>query len=413
MWGHIRMSFDVAVRESILRSVASRYRDRKHTPVNVNLREVRRLAHPDLSAAIRAMLAAQQNHTDLRQLLLRIVREGALRDCADIVLQFALDADMDPWTRVYAIQAFSKFGTSSHHDALRRAIVAKPGKFNREILASAIESLFPQVLSVGDVTLILEAAEPAEEYSSDQLSHEVEQLAGRLSTDVQKWEMLRNVDRLLSTPPLIDPEFCRISERYGWLLQFAALLAGDLLERCVPPFEPALLSVFLRATQAGHMRRYTGDVQKEAIALIDSNYDLKHALFWHAIEQKRLRTTERVIQYWFVGMNHAVAMADDDDFHLMLEALRLRPLVDDKIIALAALWHLYLRGGKPPSHLAELRAAVAGNKELEETLQSHLHPSPESQELKKSMRQSGWRRDRTQQGRSAMRPTGSAGSRPS
>ena len=104
------------------------------------------------------MLTTQRDHNDLRQLLLRIIREGGFHDCADVALEFALDPDMDPWTRVYAIQAFGKIGTASHHDALRRAILTEPATLTRQILASAIESLFPQVLSVADVTRILKAA---------------------------------------------------------------------------------------------------------------------------------------------------------------------------------------------------------------------------------------------------------------
>lgn len=380
-------SFDVAVRESILRNVASRYQDRKHNaPVNVNVREVRRLAHPELSATIRDMLISQRDHTDLRQLLLRVTREGAVADCADIALQFAVDPAMDGWTRVYAIQTSGRIGSALHCAALREAIVAKPGAFSRQFLASALESLFPQCLSIADVMHILEEAPTAEEYSFDELSHEVEQLAGRLSTDDQKWEVLRNVEGLLARSPLIDPEFCRVSRDYSWLFQFAALLAGDLFERCPPPFERALLSVFSMAAQADHVPRYTGDVQKEALELIDSNPDLKHALFWHAVEQKRLRTSARVTQYWFVGINHAMAMADDHDFHLLLEALRLRPLTDDKLIALSALLHLYFRAGKPPPLRAELEAAVAGDHELEEALQGYLYPPEESEELKESRR---------------------------
>jgi hypothetical protein len=381
-------SFDVGVRESILRNVASRYQDRKHdAPVNVHVREVRRLAHPELSATIRDMLTTQRDHTDLRQLLLRVIREGELADCADIVLQFAIDPAMDGWTRVYAINASGRIGSTLHCAALREAILAKPGAFSRQVLASALESLFPQHLSIADVTRILEEAPSAEEYSFDELSHEVEQLAGRLSRDDQKWEMLRNVEGLLARPPLVDPEFCRVSRNYAWLFQFAVLLAGDLFERSTPPFERALLSVFSMAAQADHVPRYTGDVQKGTLELIDSNYDLKHALFWHAVEQKRLRSSARVTQYWFVGVSHAVAMADDNDFHLLLEALRIRPHIDDKLIALSALFHLYLRAGKPSHHRAALEAAVADNRELEEAFQHYLHPPPEPEELKESRRQ--------------------------
>ena len=380
-------SFDVAVRKSILSNVASRYKDRKHTPVDVNIREVRRLADPDLSTFVRDMLTTHPDHTDLRQLLLRIVREGALNDCADLALQFALAPEMDPWTRVYAIQAFAKIGTAAHHQALKRAIVSDPASFGRQVLGAAIESLFGKVLVIQDIIRVLEAAPAADEYSSDHFSHEMEQLAGRLNTDAEKWEMLRSVERLLSMPPLIDPEFCRTSRRYAWLLQFAALLVGDLFERCEAPFEPAMLSVFLRATQADHMQRYTGDIKKEAVDLIASNYDLKHAIFWYGIEQKRVRSTGRITGYWFVGMIPEVAMADEHDFHLLLDALRHRSLVDDKLIALAALWHLHLRANKPPHQLSQLKEAVAGTKELEEALRGHMHPPPEPEELRDSWRQ--------------------------
>jgi hypothetical protein len=268
------------VRSALLKDFALRYTGQKSTPLSLHIREVRRLADPDLVDTIRELLVQYREHDDVRQLLLRVVREGKLEGCGDVALTFASDATLDSYTRTCAIQALGAAGTKDEKALLKRTIYAAPAQHDRSIVAAVMEALFPTRLTVAETLRLLETAPTEDEYTTDTLQFTLERLIKALDDRRAQLELLGGIVDLLKRPPLKD-EWCPISPLYAWLLRPAYPLAiGLACRRPEGPFDPAVLGMLSIAALSDHLRMYVGDAHKEAVELINNNRALRYNLLW-------------------------------------------------------------------------------------------------------------------------------------
>jgi hypothetical protein len=381
--GDVR-ALDIDTRARLLAEFARRYENRKHTPLSLHIREVRRLAEQRLAPQIRELLARYRGHDDVRQLLLRIIREGALSGCGQAVMPFAVDDGMDAYTRSCAVQAIGMAGTAKERREAAGTIVARAATLDPQILGAAIETLWPDALSIADIVTILEHADPPEAFSSTHLDAELDRLAERIGSRADRLALLRSVVALLKQPPLHD-EYRPISQRYDWLLPLASKLAHSLAAES--PVDPAVLSALAMAACAGQMHRYMGDADKHARELIAATSAIRQQLFWHLVADKRARSCQPVTDWWFAAMTPEVTAFDAADLDHYLDEIAARPLMDDKRIALSVVATIYARQGRPPETLTRLERAVAGNPTLAAELAKHLTPATPSSELRGSERE--------------------------
>lgn len=379
---------DISVRAEVIRKFAAQYRDRRHTPLRASSDDVRRLAAPGIGALLNDLLTANCNHHDVRQLLLRVIREGGTKAdydcCADTVTSIAVDATMDAYTRSCAIQGCAIVCDDAAKRKLVSTIVKGAEALDRTVLAAAIEVFFPGVMTTNELAVVLERAAEVDAFSSDHLCYQIEQLVDKMSIRHEQLKLLAVLENLLSRSPLVDDDYGRVSAKYSWLLQPAFTLAANVFEESQEPFDPTLLSIMSKALQADHLHRYTGDVHKEASELALTNADLKHALFWFEIEQKRARSTEPVLDSWF-ATSHELLMVNDDDFGLLIASLSDRPLLDDRVIALKALVRLYIQSKRPRAKLQEIKRAISNCAVLTGALEGELKRGKLSPEIRASM----------------------------
>ena len=147
------------------------------------------------------------------------------------------------------------------------------------------------------------------------------------------------------------------------------------------PFSAEVLSTIAMAAQSDDLRFYTGDTHKEATELLTTNWPLRQAIFWHEVVQRRSENPcERVIDPWMVTMETAIQYLDLEDAPALLDALRGRPLLDDKLIALSRLILLWARSNRPVGLMNKIELAVGDSDELKSALKAHLAPPPPERE---------------------------------
>lgn len=366
-------SLDIGTRAYLLRKFAKLYHDRQHTPLSLHLREVRRLGDPRLGDVISGMLQEYKDHQDVRHLLLRIVRESHIEGCGEAILPLALGTDVDAYSQSCAVQAIGTAGTPDQKTKVRSAIVRSPERFNRQVLAAAVETLTD--LTCADVATIAERAPRAKPFTSDHLDSQLERYAKYLSLPDKK-QLLTLLVALLQRPPLKDENYCRVSTRFAWLLPVTFDLAKQVLLSEPGCRDEVLLSALSMTEQSDHLQGYSGDLQKELAGVLGSSRELAHAMFWHEVEDKRQRSGKPVTDFWHPGIN----IYTTEDIPLLCSALKQRA-ADDKLIALSTLLTIYSRAGKPSDILDEVRACIAGDLALETALETHLSPPPPSPEL--------------------------------
>jgi hypothetical protein len=220
-------ALDIGTRGSLLKLVADRYRDRNHTPIRMDRREVRRLADKRLTGTLRALFEEYRNHVDVRHLLLRVVREGTIAGFESVAFSYLADASVDAWTKILAVQVITATGSAADKKRLSRMLLKKPPVLAREVVGHALEGLVPAYVSWKKLVQILGEVPANAEFSSDQLNLELGTLLEGIQERPDKLDVLDDLQALLATPPL-HSEFARISTRYDWLLPAAGELACSI-----------------------------------------------------------------------------------------------------------------------------------------------------------------------------------------
>ncbi len=369
-------------RSALLKHFARRYASQKHTPLSLHVREVCRLADPTLVGTVRELLVEYRDHDDVRKLLLRVVREGKLEGCGDLVLGFATDAVIkDNYTRTCAIQAIRAVGTQDEKALLKKAICGNLARENRAILAAGMEALFPAHLSVAEVLGIVEAAPTEDEDTIDILHFTLERLVKGLKEPIDQLELLEGLTALLQRAPL-KSKWCPISLRYAGLLQSTYPLAIALVARRPDgPFDTAAVTVLRMAIQSRYLTMHVGHARKDALEVINDNHSLRHSLFWHeAAEMRRREPDERVTDWFRVRLDPHIRSFDEGDIATLLKALEVRPELDDKLVALSALMWICGTNERQERILLAIEAAVKGTMELEEAFAGYMKPKESNQE---------------------------------
>lgn len=377
-------ALDTSTRESLLKGFAERYKDRKNTPISLHVREVRRLADPALSNAIRSLLETYRYHDDVRQLLLRIIREGIVPGCGGVASTFALDKKMDSYTRICAVEAVGAAGTADEKRKLAKKLIAAAPRLDRQVASAAVESLWPDALSDADIQTLLETGSASKRHSTDQLALELDVVVRKIPAGQRLLEMLRASVSLLTRPPL-HSRHTPISKEFDWLLPFVWKLAKRVIESAPSgEFDMAVLTAVSLSERADHLQRYTEDVDREAAALIESNRSLWYSLFWYEVDQVRQRQETPVNECWMAIRSGALMPLDERDGERFFQDVQSRPLLDDKLVALSMLTTIYDRFGKAEGFLARIKVAVSGNRQLEDALKIQIAPRRASEEVRKA-----------------------------
>ncbi|PIZ31212.1 MAG: hypothetical protein COY40_02665 [Alphaproteobacteria bacterium CG_4_10_14_0_8_um_filter_53_9] len=376
-----RLSPDVRI--SMLKDFAARYSNQKQTPLSLDLRELRRLADDRLLPGIIQLLEQYNGHDDVRHLLLRLMRTGKIPGSAAVAMPFAINDAMDRYSRATAIQIIGLVGSDGDKGQLRDAWLAAPVT-DRELLGTLITALYPSHLQLREIVSYLQAMGNDRESAYDGLQQAIIGVIEAIPSETERFDFLHQLVSLLETPPLVT-EWCRISESHAWLLPSVMAAVKILVNNnSSGPFDRSVIAALYMSAQAGNIHFYTGDVQKDAMAIIYANRHLKHAVFWHAIEQQRLAMpTERLTTDW-VPSSLGLGPMESEDIPYLLNAIAGRQLEDDQLVALSALVRNYVNSEQSPELLARIREAISSLTHLEEALDRYLNPPPPTPEQQAS-----------------------------
>ncbi len=148
-------SLPTTTRERILRAYAAKFGDRNRTEVHFNERGLRRFSHPDLSPVITELISSVPGE-DVRATMLDIVAAGKLGGCADIALQLAMSSETPGHVRDAAVRAASHAGSPTQRVALA-ALASAPGTLDLEVAGTLVASLYPDPLTTGMLSDLIEA----------------------------------------------------------------------------------------------------------------------------------------------------------------------------------------------------------------------------------------------------------------
>jgi hypothetical protein len=362
------------VKERLLDHFARRYAGRDDAGISIGIDQVARLAEPGLDKKIRE-LWAKTTSGEVRELLLRLVWVGKISGCSGIALDAAISAKR-PYQRALGARAVGEIGTTAERKRLAAHLLTNAKSYSARAIAPTLEAVFPSVLSLADLETILRRHPPdTMQDNHSGIIHGLQE-AIRHETLPDPAGLAAMLVRLIRLKPWGQDRDRQYSQKF-WTLAAPLLdLCAKLIrERGQAGLGGNLSSAAgLACNVAQHVHDYSiGKSRKEFAAALEGNAGANREQFWYSMADTRSRHGN-LSGYWQADIYHDLWTVTGRDWDWLLEDLTKRPLPNDRLMALTALYELWVKGGRDNAKLAAIRAAIAGAADLEASLAEMISP---------------------------------------
>jgi hypothetical protein len=358
---------------------------------------VQRFANPDLTDDVRALMRQYADKLDLAAFLLRMVWLGQLEGALPEVLQVALTPTEDQYVRIAAFRAIKAIGSNECQENVRQSFLAEASELKRECLAELLNGVRPTRQTLDWLLACLEKSGQRERHTVDSLTYVVTEFADSAEIELLP-QVVMALNRLLSLPPLIDPLYCEISEKFQWLMAPACKAIERLIKaQHAASLDPDALSILYKFSAA---RDYgidnLADVRIEFSKLIPAWKDLNRALFWFQVGRLReaiyKKRGERLTEFLQASIFGSFSRFEEGDFEYVAGEISRQKFPDDKLVALSVAFDLYKAASRPRSWLVQLKKLVAGHGGLSERLAAYLKPPTQSRDRRRKQQNAEWER---------------------
>jgi len=394
------------VRANFLKEFCNHCANQPSRHLSFDLSEVRRFSHPDMGRVINELIHAYSDNDDIAELLLRMIWQGDVADCSAVALDNATNSQASTYRRIAAIRSIVSIGSGEQKEELVSSILAEIDLDNESVLDEIILGFAPEYLNIEGVIALMGRIKNRSRYSSSSLFYYLEQFIQNNCAPNDLSDFVRGVLPLLKQSPVIEKRFFELSQDYQWALPVAAVAAERLVKE---GGEDALRSETLEIISLAQASR-SFDTYKPAHLdldkLVSGNPELNLALFWFDVELSRKyldkKKAERVTD-WFqvISLDHFWQF-DSDDFDKVVEDVRSKEFLDDRLVALSLAFNIYRHANRTSywnfakwcsakwrdvQWRYEMRQASRGNQELEAKFKSLLKSLVMNKEQREWQRQ--------------------------
>ena len=350
-------TLDIAVRSRLVRAFFTEYGEGGWRGLNIPIAEVRRLSDPDLAPVIRECWGNGPTNDDVRELLIEMIWQGAVKDCADLAHAVALDASEPPYHRIVAIRAL--VACCRHDDAreIADAILAQPASWPDRVVRGVAAALFPTVLTVDELVSLMEQTP-----ESKRIVGGFDWVAQQIAETVEPWSesavALRNeMASLVRRGDKYGHHIFR--SKFNYLTPALATLCSRQLSGVPERLSTDLIQASVIASRFG--KEIWRDPIDRLRKQFRDNAALRSAAFW--AELKLMDETapaaggdrHRLLNTIHDGL---VGVLIEADRHWLLEALADKSQTGRRAVALHALIDIWIRQGRVVSELDTIRASL-------------------------------------------------------
>lgn len=395
----------LAARREILEQVCEQLASGASRRSMADFSAIQRFAATDLTSTLRRLAKKYAANDDILVFLMRMVWQGRLGDALPEAMDVARSVAAGPSSRIAAFRALAEVGTPKDMASIREGFVQESGELNRKCMADLVSHITqPDEHTLKWLLDCLPRLTKFNEYEGTGLSEEMAAFFERADIAVVA-SALDRLHAFLVKPPVIQRQYCEISERYQWLRRCVGTAVRRLINaRHSDALKPRSLAVLHVLPLDGHYNVRAFDVRNLGLAdLVKKWPALNWALFWHVIGQERKsksKTGERVVDAWKALAVATYVTFDGNDFHGAIQAIAERSLADDKEVALTLAFRLHQQTDRQPERAAQLEAAVGDDGQLKARLAKLMSP-PETDEAWKRMERENERWSRQAKARSA------------
>ncbi len=352
-------TLDLATRSDLLRAFVGRYGQGDWRGLDFTIDNVLRLSHPELAPVIRECWGDEPANHDVRGLLLQLIWQGSIRDCADLADVAARKTDWDPAHRIAAVRALLACGCDDSVRELANEMLAYPESWPAEIVYGVASDLFPDIITVKELaTLIEEWPRESDQVARDfdwalrQIVQTIEpgsaqavDLRGKLVDLI--WhgrEETQGLYDIRSEFEHLAPELARLCERQ--LPEVSRSPSDELIRACV-------IACRFGGKESGRQEP-VGRLRTH----FDTNSNWRNDAFWAelAFMDKVVPSDDDRLRLHHVEMDGLVGALVDADRPWLETALEDESRPERQVVALHALLRGWLRRAGAASELDRLRA---------------------------------------------------------
>ncbi len=289
-------------RRQILNAIVARCEGRERVMLSWSAEALSRLASPELSDDVNAILRDDSVAEDLKADMLSLARHGAMHGCIPTAIEIACMNEVSDNLKSYAVSLVRDIGSEVDRTRLA-AIVDQKSRFSTILCGRLCEALYPAAIDATGIASLLQRTEEVSRYSIDLPYYLREHFEAHLTTE-RALVMLEEMLRLLDTPPLEND--VKVSKRFLWTanllpvclkkLLAKAKLDGNQLEaagRAISVLEKAGRYSLLD----GGFSRNSSESQDIA-ALLAGHPELKRQVFWNRC--RRWKEKHRSYPRWYM-----------------------------------------------------------------------------------------------------------------
>jgi len=364
---------------------------------------IERIAAPDLTSDVLALLETYRTNDDVIFFLGRLVWQGSMVNCAPALLGIAIDPSRGRYARIAAIRGVMSVGDAGLKDKLWEAIADHPGPLDRAVFAELLDWAAPTTPSITLMLRSLEHVAPDDRYNVTGLGRSLHKFIDQLpmmadnAEDHPLGRLVEGLNVFLEREPFVERGECHISKEFVWLMP-AALHAVDRMvaARSAQALRPDAIAV-LRNMPA--LRFWRGTDIEEYKTSLSQNVprwrELNDLLYWTSIETCRARMVDKgesLLDDWQMAYIGHFWGFGPEDFERCLEWVTSKD-GDDRSVALSRCLQLYVEADRPSAWLASLRATVADDEMLTSNLEARLDPKPSPAMEKMEAEHRRWKRE--------------------
>jgi hypothetical protein len=370
-------SLSIPVREQLLLAYAKKAAAEISSD-RLDTRELWMFADQQLAPTVQQAWQANSRE-DFRFDMLRLIREGGIKDAAPLAKSVATNKKADEYHRIVAVQAAAACDDGATLSAVARDLVKKPEEATPRLAAALSLALYPKYISTVDLLSIIEKSQPPKRYSAEGFGYQLKDFYQKAPDNAARVALLDGLAKLCLSKPFID-DLHRIANRFSELSKHLHDLTRDEVIRLgssvAPPYIIRLLMVIERAGREG----FTKEEAPKLHELVRTNQTLNQALFWADVAEQRANGTYGpVTRHWqvFMSGNASLWSFKEADIPWLYADLASRIDIEDKQIALGAIIDVVHQAGRLKAEEATIRSAIGSDSTLLAQLNAVLTPPPE------------------------------------
>lgn len=392
-------SLPVDVRGALLRAFAAAYGDGGWRGLDVPLTEVRRLAHPELAEVVREIWASGGSNPDVRDLLLGIVWQGAISQCADIAKAAALNPALSWVQRVFAVRALLACGATQDLRDIAGAIVSGPEQWPDRFIHATVAELFPGVLTVDELVTLIERTPETREVMGG-FAWAMQDIARVIAPWSEIGVQLRNaLADLIRRGREPRQHWHDLNGRFNHVAPALALLCDRQILDAPGTRDASLCRACVIANRFDLDRVDVRYLSRDLKKRFEADAGLREEAFWAevALVDELAPPEDEFERYFRARHEGLLEVPNEADRPWLEKALRDSADPSRRVVALHALMDLWRWRGRVETELDGLRVATGDDVGLTEILRlgTSSAPNPDAEKMKRDRQ----RRALVQEGR--------------